>query len=141
MTVRVQRPGRDPQLLSALGHGQAIGRQNGDPVPFLTAVPIRPAARIAALAVCLDPLAFERLYDFSLVKRREVAWREAANRIGQGCTETPRRGARQVSGRATRFLGSRLRRRLFVLTRVADPLTATGRNARFGQGQGTLPVS
>jgi hypothetical protein len=37
--------------------------------------------RIAALAVCLDPLAFERAHDQSLAPRREAAWREAASRI------------------------------------------------------------
>jgi hypothetical protein len=38
--------------------------------------------RIAALALCLDPLAFERAHDQSLAPRREAAWREAAQRIG-----------------------------------------------------------
>jgi hypothetical protein len=37
--------------------------------------------RIAALATCLDPVAFERAYDLSFAKRRQAAWREAANRI------------------------------------------------------------
>jgi hypothetical protein len=39
--------------------------------------------RIAALATCLDPVAFERVYDHSLAKRRQAAWREAANRVLQ----------------------------------------------------------
>ena len=38
--------------------------------------------RIAALAACLDPVAFERFRDHSLAKRRQAAWREAANRVG-----------------------------------------------------------
>lgn len=37
--------------------------------------------RIEDLAVFLDPVAFERRHDFSLAKRREAAWRKAANRI------------------------------------------------------------
>jgi hypothetical protein len=39
--------------------------------------------RIADLASFLDPLAFERDQDQSLAKRRQAAWREAANRIMQ----------------------------------------------------------
>ena len=39
--------------------------------------------RIAALAMCIDPEAFERVHDHALAKRRQAAWREAAHRIGQ----------------------------------------------------------
>ena len=42
----------------------------------------RPHQRIEDLAAFLDLMAFERRHDFSLAKRREVAWRKAANRIG-----------------------------------------------------------
>ncbi|MDQ4137032.1 MAG: hypothetical protein M3158_12680 [Pseudomonadota bacterium] len=37
--------------------------------------------RIAALAMCLDPEAFERVTDHRLAERRQAAWREAAQRI------------------------------------------------------------
>ncbi|PVE20364.1 hypothetical protein DC522_32780 [Microvirga sp. KLBC 81] len=37
--------------------------------------------RIAELAAFLDPVAFEHGQDRSLAKRRDAAWREAANRI------------------------------------------------------------
>ena len=37
--------------------------------------------RIAALAVCLDPVAFERAHDTAMAQRREAAWREATSRI------------------------------------------------------------
>ena len=37
--------------------------------------------RIAALAACLDPVAFERARDHTLAKRGLAAWREAANRL------------------------------------------------------------
>ncbi len=37
--------------------------------------------RIAALAMCLDPEAFERVTDLALAERRQAAWREAAHRI------------------------------------------------------------
>jgi alpha-glucuronidase len=40
-------------------------------------------ARIAELAFFLDPLAFERITDRSLQKRRESAWRKAANRYAR----------------------------------------------------------
>lgn len=36
--------------------------------------------RVAELASFLDPVAFERREDRSLQKRRESAWRKAANR-------------------------------------------------------------
>jgi hypothetical protein len=39
--------------------------------------------RIAILAACLDSVAFKHRLDFALAKRRDAAWREAANRIGQ----------------------------------------------------------
>jgi hypothetical protein len=37
--------------------------------------------RITELAAFLDPVAFEHDQDHSLAKRRNAAWREAANRI------------------------------------------------------------
>ena len=37
--------------------------------------------RIAALAMCLAPEAFERVTDLALAERRQAAWREAAHRI------------------------------------------------------------
>lgn len=37
--------------------------------------------RIAALAVRLDPEAFERVADPTLAERRRAAWHEAARRI------------------------------------------------------------
>ncbi|HEX2555646.1 MAG TPA: hypothetical protein VHL98_18255 [Microvirga sp.] len=37
--------------------------------------------RIAALAMCLDPEAFQRVTDLALAERRQAAWREAAHRI------------------------------------------------------------
>ncbi|WP_262296830.1 hypothetical protein [Microvirga sesbaniae] len=37
---------------------------------------------IEDLAVFLDPVAFDRRHDISLAKRRDAAWREAANRVG-----------------------------------------------------------
>jgi hypothetical protein len=37
--------------------------------------------RIAALAMCLDPDAFERVTDLALAERRQTAWREATHRI------------------------------------------------------------
>jgi hypothetical protein len=40
-------------------------------------------ARIAELAAFLDPVAFEHADDRSLQKRRESAWRKAANRYVQ----------------------------------------------------------
>jgi len=40
-------------------------------------------ARIAELAAFLDPVAFERADDRSFLKRRESAWRKAANRYVQ----------------------------------------------------------
>jgi hypothetical protein len=39
--------------------------------------------RIAAMAMCLEPEAFQRVTDHTLAKRRQAAWNEAANRIGQ----------------------------------------------------------
>jgi hypothetical protein len=39
--------------------------------------------RIAALAICLDPEAFHRVTDHTFAKRRQAAWNEATNRIGQ----------------------------------------------------------
>jgi hypothetical protein len=38
--------------------------------------------RIADLAAFLDPVAFEQEQDCTLAKRRDAAWREAANRLG-----------------------------------------------------------
>ena len=38
--------------------------------------------RIEDLASFLDPVAFERRQSLALAKRRQAAWREAANRIG-----------------------------------------------------------
>jgi hypothetical protein len=38
--------------------------------------------RIAALAICLDPVAFQNAHDHRLAERRQAAWAEAANRIG-----------------------------------------------------------
>jgi hypothetical protein len=40
-------------------------------------------ARIAELALFLDPVAFARREDRSLQKRRESAWRKAANRYAR----------------------------------------------------------
>jgi hypothetical protein len=40
--------------------------------------------RIAELAAFLDPEAFANLHDQRMAKRRQAAWREAFNRIGQG---------------------------------------------------------
>ncbi len=40
-------------------------------------------ARIAELASFIDPIAFERIEDRSLQKRRDSAWRKAANRYAQ----------------------------------------------------------
>jgi hypothetical protein len=42
----------------------------------------RPRQHIEDLAAFLDLMAFEHRHDFSLAKRREAAWRKAANRIG-----------------------------------------------------------
>jgi hypothetical protein len=44
-------------------------------------------ARIAELASFLDPVAFERREDRALQKRRESAWRKAANRHARSRSE------------------------------------------------------
>ncbi len=51
-------------------------------------------ARIAELASFLDPLAFERIEDRSLQKRRRSAWRKAANRYAQHQASEGKRSSR-----------------------------------------------
>jgi hypothetical protein len=43
--------------------------------------------RIAELAAFLDPVAFGRERDRALEKRRQAAWRKAANRLSQAREE------------------------------------------------------